>query len=114
MPRITGRPMVKNAVRRKMWTAMRIMRVFDIPSIIKTSSTPENPVTYENAKKYVQFLVRHGFVRKRGSRYAKGQSAVQPGQYQAFVLVKDTGPEPPTVCPRCGNPLHKKCEVKHG
>ncbi|PLX92151.1 MAG: hypothetical protein C0621_10385 [Desulfuromonas sp.] len=85
------------AVRRKMWQSMRIIRRFTIPDIVRTAPG----TTYGNARKFIANLVRHGYVVKN-----RGYSGGRLGEFQVFTLVKDVGPEYPTICARCGQPMN--------
>lgn len=75
-----------NSTRQKMWRSMRILKHFDIPSILRT--VPE--ATYCNARKFFKQLENQGVVNKAGA-YTSGRA----GEYQRYVLLKDIGPDMP-------------------
>ncbi len=102
-----GDKRMRGSARRDMWRSMRIMRTFDISQVAKTAGA-----TYENAKKFVSMLVRHGYLARRGTRYIHGFSATSAGMTQAYALVNDCGPEPPVRCNKCGRAISQKCEVQ--
>jgi len=103
MPGIKGMAYARprqGAVRRKIWQSMRILRRFTIPDLCRTASA-----SHGNVKKFVRSLTVHGYVAKFGT-YVSGRK----GSYQQFRLVRDIGPDYPTVCDRCGNPLSAACK----
>ncbi|MDW7643412.1 MAG: hypothetical protein SCI25_00045 [Desulfuromonadales bacterium] len=85
-----------NTLRRKVWQSMRIMRRFSIPDLCRTVPG----AAYGNVRKFVSGLEKHGVIAKHG-RYIGGRA----GEYQIYRLVKDDGPEYPTVCPVCGQSM---------
>ena len=103
MPGIQGmttrRPRM-NAVRRRVWQSMRILRRFTLPDLCRTASA-----SMSNVRKFVRRLESHGYVAKHG-RFVGGRA----GEYQAWRLVHDIGPDYPMRCERCGRPLGETCE----
>jgi hypothetical protein len=91
----------KNSLRRNIWRTIRIMRAFTLPDIMRT--VPQ--ATEYNVRSFLIQLNRHGVIAKN-SGYLSGRS----GTYQQFRLVNDFGPEYPTICPLCGQPLSKQCK----
>lgn len=91
----------EQSLRRNIWRSIRIMRAFTIPGLMRTVPGASE----HNIRSFLIRLNRHGVIAKntaiRGGR---------PGEFQQFRLVKDVGPEYPTVCPTCGRPLSKQCE----
>lgn len=97
---IAGKP-GRNSVRLKAWQSMRILRRFTIPDLCRTAGARTN-----NMRKFVRALARHGYVGKFGG-YVSGRS----GDYQAWRLIRDTGPDYPLRCERCGDPLGYPCKT---
>lgn len=91
----------ESAIRRKVWTSIRILRRFTLPDLCRTSGAK-----YCNVKTFVRNLCRHGYVAKHGSRCFGVL-----GGYQRYGLVKDAGPEYPLTCEVCGKSIYAKCEV---
>ncbi|MFH1984150.1 MAG: hypothetical protein ABIL58_20105 [Pseudomonadota bacterium] len=83
----------------KMWQTMRIMRRFAVPDLCRTSGASPS-----NAAKFIARLAGHGYLAANGN-YAGGR----PGEYQAWRLVRDVGPDYPTVCSVCGRPIGERC-----
>lgn len=80
---------------------MRIMRAFTLPDLMRTVPA----ATEHNVRSFLIQLNRHGVIAKNNG-YTSGRS----GEYQQFRLVKDFGPEYPTICPVCGMSLSKRCK----
>lgn len=99
---MTARRPRANAMRRKVWQSMRILRRFTIPDLCRTSGA-----SLTNTRKFIRRLAAHGYVAKQG-RFIGGR----PGEYQAWRLVRDIGPDYPTRCGTCGRPLGDPCETK--
>lgn len=87
--------------RRNIWRSIRILRVFTVSDLCRTAS-----VEYDNARKFVRNLNRHTYVAKHGE-HTRGRG----GSFQSYRLVRDIGPEYPTVCDLCGKPITGPCEV---
>jgi len=86
--------------RAKMWQSMRILRRFSIPDLCRTSGAGR-----ENAKKFAAALERHGVVRRCASHDGR------PGVHNVWQLVRDTGPQYPARCEKCGGPLNGPCRT---
>lgn len=91
----------EQGLRRNIWRSMRIMRQFTIPDLMRTVPG----ATEHNVRSFLIRLTRHGITAKNG--VIRGG---RPGVFQQFRLVKDVGPEYPTICPDCKMPLSKQCE----
>jgi len=74
--------------RQKMWQSMRILKRFSIPDILRTVPG----ATYSNALSFFGRLDQAGFIGKVGN-YVSGRA----GEYQAYALLKDTGPVMPVL-----------------
>jgi hypothetical protein len=80
---------------------MRIMRRFTVPDLMRTAGARES-----NVLKYVTALARHGYVRK-----LTGFVSGRVGSRQAYMLIKNPGPNHPVYCEACGQNLGKPCAV---
>jgi hypothetical protein len=89
----------QRTVRRKIWQSMRILLRFTIPDLCRTACASQS-----NVKKFVRNLTIHGYVAKHGD-YVSGRK----GSYQEFRLVRNIGPDYPTVCDRCGGHIGGPC-----
>lgn len=72
------------------WTAMRILRRFSLPSLLQSCPSPQPKEA--TVKSYVARLVGAGYLRPRivsKGRYGRGQSV--------YELVRDTGPLAPAI-----------------
>lgn len=96
-PGMTHRRPRRTAVRRQIWQSIRILRRFTLPDLMRT--IPEG-VSYGNIRKFVKSLETHGVVMKIGN-YRGGR----PGSFQQYRLVIDVGPEYPTTCKVCKQPI---------
>lgn len=74
--------------RQKMWQSMRILKRFSIPDVLRTVPG----TSYSNAINFFGRLEKAGFIGKVGS-YISGRA----GEYQAYALLKDTGPVMPVL-----------------
>ncbi len=92
----------KNTDRSRIWQSMRIMKLFTIPDLCRTSGAG-----LYNTRKFVRRLHAHGYVAKHGG-YTSGRT----GSYQGWRIVKDTGPCYPTICEVCGRSVQEPCEPK--
>jgi hypothetical protein len=78
---------------------MRILIRFTAPDLCRSSGA-----TRYNTRKFLQRLVVHGYV-----AVLPGYVSGRAGSYQSYRLVKDCGPNYPTRCELCGNPLSAPC-----
>jgi hypothetical protein len=77
-----------DSVRQKMWRSMRILKRFDIPAIMRTVPG----ATYTNALKLFKRLEKLEVIGRTG-KYTSGRA----GEYQAYCLLKDAGPDIPVI-----------------
>lgn len=77
----------KSQARSRIWQSMRVLRVFDIPTLAATAEAGAANVTT-----YVTRLVRAGVVAQQRER----QSGVKGG-HAVYRLVRDLGPNAPRV-----------------
>lgn len=89
-----------NAIRRKIWQSMRIMRRFTAADLCRTTGAKRS-----NVRKFILLLEAHGYVAQVGV-YTGGR----PGSSRGLRLVKDVGPVYPVRCDVCGQPLSKPCK----
>lgn len=82
-----------DTTRRKAWKSIRILRHFTVAGVCRT--VPDSK--YANIYKFVAALARHGYIVPEGN-FRAGRS----GEFMSFRLVRDTGPEHPSICERCG------------
>ncbi|WP_435100791.1 hypothetical protein [Arhodomonas sp. AD133] len=91
MPRHPGNrtrvPTPRRKARARLWQSMRVLRVFDTPSLCATAEAGA-----DNAKRYVRALERVGVVRLQRPR----QSGVKGG-HAVHRLIRDLGPHAPRV-----------------
>lgn len=86
---------MRNTLRQRAWTAIRMQRKFTVPDLmiaatIGNESDPEN-----NLQRYVSGLAKAGVVRKlRGN--VPGTAISSPG-FQRYALVQDLGDVAPTL-----------------
>jgi len=85
---ISKRPMLGTA-RTRVWSAMRILKQFDIPTLAATADAKKN-----NVARFVFTLARNGYLRVIRPRV----SGVKMGS-AVYGLVRDTGPIAPGFRP---------------
>lgn len=87
MPRHTGSRTMKVQVnaRYHAWQSMRMLRQFTISELVATAE-----ISASNIDKYLRVLRACGYVR---TTQAKRNGS--KGGHQRYLLVKDTGPNPP-------------------
>lgn len=73
--------------RQRMWQSMRVMRTFTSHDLIATAEAGE-----DNAMKFVQALVRAGYV-----KVVKPRRNSKPPEHAIYRLVRDTGPNAPCL-----------------
>jgi hypothetical protein len=83
-----------------MWKIIRRRMVFTLDDLI----IPLDGVNSNNALKFVQNLCRHGIVRFDRWSGKEGQR----GSCKVYRLVNNTGPQQPTQCPTCKQPVTTK------
>ena len=92
-PRVdaNGKPVTQGIGREQLWRAMRIAKNFDCRELAAAASTGEHPVSIEEAKTYVKFLTRAGYLQLMNK--VSGPFA---SRYR-FIRSRDTGPRAPLV-----------------
>lgn len=86
--RADGSTVCQGQGRQNMWRTMKILKRFSLADLVACSSTEEHPVSFDEAKTYVRFILRAGYLKKCDD--ATFQRAV-------FQLVRWTGPKPPMI-----------------
>jgi hypothetical protein len=87
----------RRTVQTRMWQVMRRRRVFGVDDVL----IPLEDVSATAARKFVRQLEIHGLIR---FVHWHGRPGVL-GSYRVYRIVKDTGPDAPTMCPACGKTL---------
>lgn len=92
-PRVTsdGKPVTQGIGRDQMWRSMRVLKSFDCRELAAAASTEQHQVAVDEAKTYVKFLARAGYLRLEH----KGTGRV--GSRYGFVRARDTGPRAPLI-----------------
>ena len=92
-PRLTkaGKPVTQGAARLAMWRTMRRLARFTRRELAAKASTEATPIHEEDAKTYVHYLAKAGYL-----------AVVQPGRARhmavyAFVRSRDSGPLAPQI-----------------
>ncbi|WP_298437959.1 hypothetical protein [Geobacter sp.] len=89
-----------NSLRRRIWRAMKIMdkgfTLYGLCSVVQGAD-------YGNVRKFVAGLAAHGIVAK-----LPGYKGGRPVECQGYRLIKWNGPNYPTVCDICGQPMSVK------
>lgn len=73
--------------RDRIWQSMRIMRIFTLPDLVATADAGK-----ANARKYIRGLMRAGYL-----TVAKKKREGSKGGYEAYHLVRDSGPRAPRL-----------------
>jgi len=71
-----------------MWRSMKILKRFSLADLIACSCTEEHPIAVEEAKTYIQYLVRAGYLRKM----TKGNADTA-----SYMMIRWTGPKAPMI-----------------
>ena len=92
-PRITadGKPVTQGVGREQLWRAMRVLRSFDCRELAAAALTEAHHVSIEEAKTYVKFLARAGYVQ------IECKASARRAQRYRFIRACDTGPRAPLV-----------------
>lgn len=90
-----GTEVTQGRGREQLWRTIRILGEFTAKELAVTASTENHHVTFNEAKTYLLFLHKAGYVRcitpgKPGSQYTAGNLA-------RYRSVRHTGPKPPQV-----------------
>lgn len=77
---------VPHHFRSRLWRALRMMRKATIHALLVPASSPADGNPYESATKYLNVLVKSGFVQRLPHK---------DGNRTIYALVRDSGPLPP-------------------
>lgn len=98
-PRVTrdGKEVTQGKVRENLWRTLRIIADFTARELASTASTEETPVKFSDAKDYIKYLHKAGYLvlvqpAKPGHKPGTGAQA----RYR-FLKSRYTGPRPPMV-----------------
>lgn len=95
-----------NPLKRKVWQAMRIMRKFNLPDLVRTSGHHCTDNQTRTIKLWIKELTTHGVIEPIAN------NGGAPKEFQAYRLVRDTGPDYPHFCDLCQQRIsHKICFV---
>lgn len=83
-----GTEAVMGKGRAQLWKSMKILKTFCVMDLVACSSTEEHPVAFEEARTYVNYLTKAGYLRKLDAL---------PLQKASFRLIRWTGPRPPMI-----------------
>lgn len=83
--------------RRNIWRSIRILRRFTLPQLSRTVPG----AAYGTVRKFVSDMTRHGYIAK-----LVGNTGGNNGECQVYRLVKNIGPDYPTICSICKKPLY--------
>lgn len=94
-PRVNedGSPVTGGNKREAMWRAMKILKTFNRTELCSAASTDINPIDIGDAKNYLAFLTRAGYLQliQRSSPTSGGQARYR------FIPSKNTGPRAPQI-----------------
>ena len=85
-----------DTTRSKAWASMRILRIFTLQVLLTTIPGAESTADYDNLKKWLKQLERHGYVAKQG------KPKTWEGEQQIWRLLDGGCPTHPLFCHRCG------------
>lgn len=88
------------SLRGRIWRVMRRRVIFCIDDLV----IPIEGANVSNTRKFIANLERHGIVRMERWNGKEGQ----PGSFKIYRLIRNTGPDQPTVCPVCKRPVTAK------
>jgi predicted transcriptional regulator len=86
-----GTPVTQGVGVANMWRSMRILKVFSVPEIAQTSSTPGVVVTDATAQSYIGMLFATGYLR------VVEKANIGLGRKATYRLVRNSGPKPPMI-----------------
>jgi hypothetical protein len=95
-----SRPRRMPTARARIWTAMRVLKTFDVPMLMMTAEA-----TRRQCEDYISALGRAGYVRVQRHHVARAKPGAHgfARDFTAYQLVRSTGPNCPTItCPADG------------
>lgn len=106
----TGKRLVKNTLRERVWRAIRIRRKFSAFEILPLAVKGERDAE-SNARKYFRVLTRAGYLSELPTRQ-HGDTPAGSG-FKRFLLVRDSGPQAPCWLPSRGIVFDPNTEEEH-
>lgn len=97
-PMAAQRQPMRNTLRQRAWTVMRMSRKFSIPDLLIPSVMGEEKNPQNNLQRYCKGLCNAGILR-RLSRVQKGTAHGSNG-FPVYLLARDLGPIAPTLRPQ--------------
>ncbi|MDN5785719.1 hypothetical protein [Pseudorhodobacter sp.] len=89
--------LVRNTLRQRAWSAMRVRGQFTVPDLVSDASTPGDGNPADNLQRYLRGLKSAGYVVELPRR-AAGTKMTSNG-FKLFALNRYTGPKAPSVLP---------------
>lgn len=86
-----GTPVTQGVKRERMWRTMRILSRFSVTDVAVTASDEDCRVSEQDAKSYIFYLCKAGYLTKSSEKKGGG-----PSSY-FFLKTRYTGPKPPQV-----------------
>lgn len=86
---------VRDTLRQRAWTSMRMQRLFTIPDLLLEAARPEDGDPKDNLQRYLLRLCRAGYVAV-SPRRAPGTAPTSNGHHR-YLLKRDTGSRAPAV-----------------
>lgn len=98
-PRLTaeGKPVTAGIGREQMWKAMKALQIFDFRELQLAATTIDHKIAEEEAKTYIAFLWRAGYLALRNPAKPGGRNRVGVPARYSFVKSRNTGPRAPLV-----------------
>lgn len=92
-PRVrrNGDVVTMGAGREQLWRTMRVLKVFSYLDLAVQASTEEHPVSEADARHYLKYLKRAGYI----AEIERGKGG-RPSRYR-FIDRRYTGPRPPMI-----------------
>lgn len=95
-PKVSGTFQVRprKTARDRMWSAMRVLKRFDLPLLMMTAEA-----TRRSCEDFINLLSRAGYIRNEGYRAARtGPANLDVGRdWSSYTLLRSTGPKAPKV-----------------
>lgn len=90
-----------NTLRDRAWNTLRKGRRYTIYGLLTTCTAEEiTKKEYQNVKRWMHYLHRHGYVCKTGA-FVSGRA----GETQCYIIARG-GIARPTICDVCGLPIY--------
>lgn len=98
-PRVThdGKPVTQGRGREQLWRAMRILKRFSWRELQNAASTEEHVVAPAEAKTYITFLARAGYLSQTKPARGAGADGLRAPAVYVFNPSMNTGPRAPMV-----------------